>query len=111
MITIYYSTCVAILILGIIRGTAWPRTQSMRQNVGVGLFWISIPGILGVVTAVVAVIGSAAVFDERTDSVNAFDYLLGISRQVVLVCTALAVIGHIFLFLSPKQKSAQDAEQ
>jgi hypothetical protein len=108
---IYYSLGVAVLILGLICGSAVSCRSSACQVVRVGLFWVSVAGLLGVVATVAAIIGISAVFDERTDFVNAFDHLFAVSRHIVLLCMGLAVAGHAIVFLGSKQKSTQDAEQ
>ena len=111
MTMIYYSMGVAILIMGLIRGVARPRTRSAPQVASSALFWASAAGLLGVVTSVVAVIGITAVFDERTDSVNGFDHLLTMSQFFVLGCTAIAVAAHIVVFSGSKQDAEQDVRQ
>ena len=110
MITTYYAVCVAILAAGLFRGNAWPRTRSTRQIAGTALFWISVAGLVGALALVVAIVGIAAVFDERTDLTNGFDNLFSVSRQIASTCTALALAGHTVVFLGSRGKSTQDAE-
>ena len=103
MIMIYYAIGVAILIAGLVRGAAWPRTRAATQIAGVGLFWASVAGLLGVLALAVSIVGIAIVFDERTDAVNGFDQLFIAARYLVLACTAIAVAGHAFVMNGTKQ--------
>ena len=111
MIMIYYSIGVAILIAGLIRGVARPRKLPASQSARVALFWASAAGLLGVLACAIAIIGIAAVFDERTDSVNGFDHLFRISRYLIAGCIAIAVAGHTIAFLGPKQDAEQNIRQ
>ena len=61
--------------------------------------------------AVVAIIGIASVFDERTDSVNRFDHLLTLCRYIVLTMIALAAVGQAIVFPGARQKPKANAEQ
>jgi hypothetical protein len=110
MIAIYYSICLAILILGLVRGK--PRAVALSfpaVSVAV-LFWVSVVGVAAVLASVAGVVGIAVTFDERTDSVNGFDTLCAASRQIVGLCFTVALVAHGITAIwrtGPKKESEQ----
>ncbi len=94
MIAIYYSVCLAILIMGLVRGKPRAATFSFPAVSVAVLFWVSVVGIAAVLASVAGVVGIAVTFDERTDSVNGFDTLCAASRQIVNVCFTVALVAH-----------------
>lgn len=94
MIALHYIICVAILILGLVRGKARANTLAFPAVVPAVLFWVSVVGIAAVLGSVASVIGIAVTFDERTDSANGFDTVCVTSWRIVSVCVAVAVVAH-----------------
>lgn len=94
MKTIYYGLCGVVFVMGLLRGTSRPSTRSAQSIIATVLFWVCVLGIAGFLASVAAIIGIAAMFDERTDSTNGFDTLFAIGRRVVGTSCVLALVGH-----------------
>ena len=94
MMTVCYGIGVIILVLGLVRGAPWPAMRTLPTLGRMALFWVSALGLAAVLAAVVALVGTASRFDERTDAANGFDTLLTVSRPVAAVCCALALAAH-----------------
>ena len=96
--------CLAVLVLGLCRGKAWPTTHSWGTYTHAILFWVAATGLVAILVSLVAILGIAVTFDESTDSWNRYDDLCLIGKRIAWACSGLTLLLHIALFFAKPSK-------